>query len=656
MNLFDKHIIEFSVLRKQTAHLRVWVCSPHPVMIVEAMPSVSVARVLPNHTLASYDCAMATRTATDERTTVSRWAIAISRANRPWFLASVIVIVTFLAYQPAWRAGFVWDDDHHLTDNPAMTATHGLQMIWTSLAISRYYPLTLTSFWLQRQLWGLNPMPYHLVNVALHALNGVLIYFALCRLRIRAAWLAALLWVLHPVNVESVAWITELKNTQSGCFFFLAVLCFLRFETAAKRRWYALALLCGLAALLSKPSTVILPLALLLGMWWERGHWRRVDLLRVVPFFILSLGMSALTVVEQRGQILRERTAEWNLGMAERFVIAGKAVWFYAFKLVWPVRLTFVYPHWDLKAGAVLSWLPLGGLIATAAILWARRQQPWARAGLFGGGFFVVALLPVLGFFDVFYFRYSFVADHFQYLASVGLIALVTAGMATVYRRVGRPLGVVATLAAPLLLAVLTWKQGHIYRDAETVWRDTLAKNPQCWMADTNLGNLLQNSGRITEAEEYYYRALTIKPDYAMARNDLGVALIAAGKPETALGELEQALRIKPDLMEAQDNLAWLLATLPPARGGDPARAVPLARQLCERTGYRVAAYLNTLAAGYAAAGQFSNAVDSAQMALGLARSARQLTLASEIEPRLESYRDQRAARQPSTSPGPTGH
>jgi protein O-mannosyl-transferase len=563
--------------------------------------------------------------------------------------------VTFLAYQSVWRAGFVWDDDHHLTDNPAMTAPHGLQMIWTSLAISRYYPLTLTSFWLERRLWGLNPMPYHLVNIALHAINGVLLYWVLYRLRISAAWLAALLWTLHPVNVESVAWIAELKNTQSGCFFFLAVLCFLRFDSGGKPGWYALALLCGLAALLSKPSTVILPLALLLGIWWERGRWRRVDVLRVVPFFVLSLAMSVLTVIEQRGHILREATTEWNLGTAERFVIAGRAVWFYASKLVWPVRLTFVYPHWDVDTGSFFSWLPLGALVAVGLILWTRRHQSWARAGLFAGGFFVVALLPVLGLFDVFYFRYSFVADHFQYLASAGLIALIASGVASLGKRGGRPLGIVAALAAPMLLAGLTWKQGRVYGDAETIWRDTLAKNPQCWMAEINWGNLLQNSGRIVEAEEHYRKALTIKPDYAMAHNDLGVVLMAEGKGEAGMREFEQALRIKPDLAEAQDNLAWLLATLPPSQGGDPVRAVVLARESCERTGYGVAAHLNTLAAAYAATGQFRDAVNAAQTALALARTAGQLTLAREIEVRLESYRAEGASRRPANTSVPTG-
>jgi tetratricopeptide (TPR) repeat protein len=595
--------------------------------------------------------------APSKRMDVARPGTGTPWAPKPWLLALLILAVTFLAYQSAWRAGFVWDDNHHLTDNPAMTAPRGLQMIWTSLAVSRYYPLALTTFWFQRRFWGLNPVPYHLVNIALHALDGVLVWLVLRRLRVPAAWLAATLWVLHPVNVESVAWITELKNTQSGFFFFLAVLCFLRFEPDGERRWYALALLCGMAALLSKPSTVVLPLALLLCVWWERGRWRRIDVLRVIPFFALSLGMSALTVIEQRGQILRDETTPSKLAAAERLIVAGKAVWFYAFKLLWPVRLTFVYPHWDVKPDSFLSWLPLVALVAVAAFLWVRRRQPWARAGLFGGGFFLAALLPVLGFFDIFYFRYSFVADHFQYLASVGLITLATSGVAAACRRVGRPgkyLGAGAALTTALLLATLTWREGRVYRNAETLWRDTLAKNPECWMAHTNLGNVLQASGRMAEAEEQYSKAVRIKPDYAMAYNNLAVVLIAEGKPEAAIRQLEQALRIKPKLVEAQDNLAWLLATLAPSQGGDPARAVQLAHQACELTGYRVAAHLNTLAAAYAADGQFADAVDAAEKAINLARAAGQLTLAREINTQLESYRNRQAPRQSSdrTNPG----
>src|SRR5579862_1379341 len=216
-----------------------------------------------------------------QQSVVSSPATKARLAYPPWLLALVMVVITFVAYQPAWRAGFIWDDPDHLTSNPAMTAPHGLKMIWSSLAVSRYYPLTLTTFWIQWRLWGLNPMPYHLVNVLLHTVNGFLLFLVLRCLKIPGAWAAAMLWVLHPVNVESVAWITELKNTQSGLFFFLSILCFLRFEPEKKNGWYALAVGCGLAAMLSKPSTVVLPLVLLLCVWWERGCWKRADLLRI---------------------------------------------------------------------------------------------------------------------------------------------------------------------------------------------------------------------------------------------------------------------------------------------------------------------------------------------------------------------------------------
>jgi hypothetical protein len=293
--------------------------------------------------------------ASHRRTTGSAPTSYVWFGHRPWFLALVLAVVTFAAYQPTWHAGFIWDDPEHLTANPAVAASNGLQMIWSSLAVSRYYPLTLTTFWIQRRLWGLNPLPYHLVNVALHATNGVLIFGLLRRLRVPAAWLAAMLWVLHPVNVESVAWITELKNTQSGFFFFLSILCFLRFDAGKKPGWYALAIAGGLAAMPSKPSTVVLPVVLLLCVWWERGRWTRQDIVRIAPFFGLAVGMSVLTVIEQRGHVLRAGTTEWQLGPAERLVVAGKAIWFYAAKVLWPVRLAFVYPRWAADASSLWS-------------------------------------------------------------------------------------------------------------------------------------------------------------------------------------------------------------------------------------------------------------------------------------------------------------
>jgi tetratricopeptide (TPR) repeat protein len=481
--------------------------------------------------------------------------------------AAAIVLLTVVVYIPVLRCGYVWDDDDHLTANPAMTLPGGLHKIWTSLTFSRYYPLTLTTFWVQRRLWGLNPLPYHAVNVVLHGVNGVLVYALLRAMKIRGSWVAAALWAVHPVNVESAAWITELKNVQSGLFFFLALLCFLRFERQPHRRWYALSLLCATAALVSKPSTVVLPLLLLLCAWWQRGRWTRDDFTRVAPFFVLAAATSVLTILEQRGHI--ERGAhDWTLTLSERFLVAGTALWFYAAKAIWPVNLILIYPRWDVHAGSPVSSLPLLAAIAVAVTLWQWRQREWARASFFGLGYFVVALLPVLGFFDVFYFRYSFVADHFQYLASLGVVALaVTAATRLLRQRAARTAVSGAVLTA---LSALSWQRCGAFRDGATLWRDTIAKNPGCWMAYDNLGRVLQDSGKVSEAIGQYEQALRVKPDDPVAHNNWGNALLQAHKIQDAIDQLEQALRIKPDFVEAYNNLGNAL--LQAGRGEDAIR------------------------------------------------------------------------------------
>ncbi len=507
----------------------------------------------------------ATDHAAHEQPAVSSATVKPWPAQRTCLWALALLIITLVAYQPIWHAGFIWDDDDHLTANPAMTAPHGLRMIWSSLAVSRYYPLTLTCFWIQRRLWGLDPLPYHLVNVALHAANGVLVLLVLRRLRVRAAWLAAMLWTLHPVNVESVAWITELKNVQSGLFFFLSVLCFFRSEgEGGWRRWDTFALVFGLAAFVSKPSTVVLPLVLLLCVWWERGSCKRVDVLRIIPLFIAALGMSALTIIEQRGHIQRTGTAEWNLAMAQRFVLAGKAVWFYACKTVWPAELTFVYPHWNLNAGSFWGWLPLGGLAVVGLLLWLFRRQSWARASLLGSGFFVLSLLPVVGFINIYYFRFSYVADHFAYLACLGLISLVVATGAAVCERAGRwrrPLGGTVAAAVLLVLGAATWSQAHIYHDPVTLWSDTLRENPECWMAHDDLGVVLVEQGRFQEAIGHYQQALQLRPG-AEVHNNMGIALARQARFQEAISHYQQALQLRPDYAEAHNNLGIALFRL----------------------------------------------------------------------------------------------
>jgi protein O-mannosyl-transferase len=485
---------------------------------------------------------------------------------------ALIVLLTVVAYFPALRGGFIWDDDDHLTKNPAVHSTEGLKQIWSSLAVSRYYPLTLTTFWTEYHLWGLNPLPYHVVNIALQAINAVLLWILLRRLKVRGAWLAAALWAVHPVNVETVAWVTELKNTQSIFFFLLALLIFLRFEDGQRGRDYGIALVCGAAAMLSKPSTVVLPGVILLCAWWRRGRWTRQDLLRVAPLVALAAGMSLLTVLEQRRHIEREIALGWTLTAGQRLVLAADAVWFYAGKLLWPADLTFIYPRWELRTDSVVAWLPLMGLLAVAWVLWRFRHEKWARAGTFGLGYFVIALLPVLGFFEIFFFRYSYVADHFQYLASIGLVALVVSLGNMICDRAGkggREAGRVVAAGALLTLVFCTWTQAHVYHDSETLWRDTLAKNPGALMAHNNLGVLLEESGRITEAIEHFQQALRINADNSETHNNLGFALFQQGDRVNAMKEYQQALRFNPGLAIAYFNIGTVFRQL-----GQPSEAI----------------------------------------------------------------------------------
>jgi len=444
-----------------------------------------------------------------------------------------------------------------------MLSINGLRRIWSSVSVSRYYPLTLTTFWVEHHLWELNPLPYHAVNVALHAANAVLLWMLLRRLKVSGAWLAAAIWTIHPVCVESVAWATELKNVQSGFFFFLAVLCFLRSGSDNSRRDYALALAFGAAAMLSKPSTVVLPIILLLCVGWQNGRCRFADLLRAAPFFGLALAMSVLTVIEQRRQIGAAHTDGWQLSAAERLVIAGKAVWFYAAHVLWPANLTFIYPHWKVSATSSADWLPLAGAVAVGALLWACRRQPWARAALFGTGFFLATLLPVMGFFNIYYFCYSFVADHFQYLACIGLISLTTSTAVAVAGQSGPPGHIRAACAAAvvlLTLGVCTWRQTHVYQDTATLWRDTIQKTPDAWLAHGELGNALLQQGLVGEAAGQYQQALRANPNCDVAHNNLGVALARMGRVEEAVAQFQQTLRINPEYFEAYNNLGLILA------------------------------------------------------------------------------------------------
>jgi tetratricopeptide (TPR) repeat protein len=478
---------------------------------------------------------------------------------RPIGHGVLLVVLTMAAYWPALRGGFIWDDDAHLTANPCIVGSLGFKAIWTSTS-AVYYPLVLTSFWIQHAIWGLNPLFFHLVNVLMHAMSAVLLWRVLLRLEVPGAWLGAALWALHPVQVESVAWITELKNTQSCVFYLLAILFFLRWRAAVRREQkesildYALVILFAALATLSKVSTVMLPVVLGLCWWWKERSWRWRNTLWLLPFLIVSAAASAWTVWEQKFHA-GAHGGEWAQTGLERFAIAGKAIWFYLGKLLWPHPLIFIYPRWKLDVPQAISLLPPAAVIFLWIIFWLGRDERRLRPVFFAFTYFLISLFPVMGFFNVYFFRYSFVGDHFQYLASMGLIALLSAGLS----QLPKPMQTLPVVLLSVLL-VMTWQQTKIYRDQETLWRDTLAKNPVAAMAHTNLGIVLTGQGKLPEAIQHYERALQLRPDDAEAYVNLGVAEGLQGKLPEAIQYYERALQLRPDHADAYNNLGAALA------------------------------------------------------------------------------------------------
>jgi len=459
-------------------------------------------------------------------------------------------LLTILIYRPAWHGGFIWDDDRYVTHNHLLTAPDGLRRIWFSLdAPSQYFPLAYTVLRIERSLWGLNPTGYHWVNILLHVANALLVWRVLSRLKIPGASLAAAVFAVHPVQVESVAWISELKNVLMGFFFLLTLWMWIEYVDPTKRHrslFYLGALVFYLLALFAKATACTLPAALLLILWLKKKPIGRRALLEIIPFVVLALGIGMVAVWwEKYHQGTRVLV---SLGPIDRLLIASRAAWFYLSKIFWPSDLTFIYPQWQIDATNPVAYLWLIAAVVFAVMVYYGRRF-FGRSVEVAALFFVTTLGPLLGFIMLYTFRFTFVADHYQYLASIGPIALASAGLVTLSRSsktLQWPV-VAGGFAILICLGLLTWRQSATYRDLETLWRTTITKNPTCWMAYNNLGVVQFEKGNSDDAIEKYEQSLRLNPDYAEARYNLGSALLQKGKIDDAIAQCQKALELGPN-------------------------------------------------------------------------------------------------------------
>ena len=527
---------------------------------------------------------------------------------------ALIMVAVLVSYLPVLHAGYIIDDDNYVTANLQLRDLGGLKRVWSDLsATPQYYPLVFTSFWAEYQLWGAKPAGYHITNVLLHALNALLVWILLQSLGIPGAWLAAALFALHPVQVESVAWIAERKNVLSAALYFLSLLAYFKWrpldrgddQASAGPGLYLLSLVLFLLALLSKTATVTLPAVILLLVWWKRSRIRRGDLARTAPMFVMGLGLGLLTLQLEAGK--GGASAElWDLSLVERSLIAGRAVWFYVVKLVWPTGLSFSYERWVVDAGAWWQYLYPVGVIAVLVSLWFMRSRI-GRGPLVAVLFFIGTLAPTLGFLKVYFFRYSYVADHFQYIACLGLFALASSGVAkwlsdAPVRR--RQVGEVLVGLVLVVLGVLSWRQTRTYESLEVLCLDTLSDNPTSWLANNNLGNIYMKRGEFERALPYFEVAQESAPNYVETPLNLAILKMNMGRYEEAIGHAARAIEIGPGYPYGYQHMGDALQ-----RSGRALESIQWYRQALKRDPESTKALMG-LGSALVKIGQFDEAIE----------------------------------------------
>ena len=492
-------------------------------------------------------------------------------SKQPALGALALALLAVVCYLPAmlW-GGFVWDDRTFILDETALRDWAGLVRIWFApleLAETHYRPLTYTTFWLEHQLWGYAPRGYHIVNVLLHAANTLLLWPILRRLAVPGAWLVAAVFAVHPLHVESVAWAIERKDVLSGLFYLACVLAWLPFlrdepsgvgpDRYAARR-YCLVLALFVLGMLAKNMVVTLPAVLLVLHWWQRGRVTRRDALRIAPLFGLALAFIALDM----WSVNTETPLSFGFSFVERVLLAARAVWFYPGKLLWPADLAVIYPRWEPNVAEATAWLALAAVVAFAAALWFLRGRI-GRGPLAGALVYAVALSPTLGFVDHTYMLFSFVADRYQYLACIGVVAVLIGAAAVLVAPLATPWRVTARVAAAamlLLLSAVTWRQAGIYRDQLTFFEHVVARNPEAAGAHLNLAQALIDEGRLEEAVQAGKVAVEQRPDSYDAHINLAIALGNLERFDESERHLRRAVEIAPEESAPRANLGVLLS------------------------------------------------------------------------------------------------
>jgi tetratricopeptide (TPR) repeat protein len=484
----------------------------------------------------------------------------------------LLFAATLLSHWQAIGGGFIWDDDAHVTKQ-ALRSLQGLWEIWFKLgATQQYYPLLHSIFWFEHAIWGDQAVYYHVANILFHATAACILVAVLRKLAIPGAWVAGFIFALHPVHVESVAWITEQKNTISAIFYLLSAFNYFKYDESRNRKDYAYAIGFFILALLSKTVTATLPAAFLVIIWWKRGRIDfKKDVFPLLPWFVLGAIGGLFTAWVERVYI-GANGSDFMLTPLMRCLLAGHVIWFYLGKLLLPVNLIFIYEHWNVSSLDPVQYFYLLAVIAAVlGLLWiavrptnGRAPDSISRAPLAGFLFFCGTLFPVLGFANVYPFMFSYVADHFQYLASLGIIVPFAAGATMLLNNLShdsKPTVSAIGGVGLALFGVLSWNQCSIYKDAETLYLNTIQKNPMCWMAHNNVGAIWLNQGRVADAQAQFEEAIRIRPPYADAQGNLSSVLLRTGHPQEAYAHALEALRLR-ESPENENNLGIALASL----------------------------------------------------------------------------------------------